>query len=125
MDDMKIFIAESSPGIYERFVRLVGAVDGMEVTGKNGQPAEAVQNILAASPDAVILDGGFGGGKGVETLRQIKSDNPRTVVFIVSDFPNPHYKKKCMEAGADFFFDKSNEIEFLLEALKTLAHKSV
>lgn len=125
MGGMKVFIAESSPGIYERLVKLVSAIDGIQVAGRNAQPSEAAQNVLAAAPDAVILDGGFSGGKGMETLRQIKKENPRTVVFMISDFPNLHYKEKCLEAGADFFFDKSNEIDWLLDTLKALVHKSL
>ena len=122
---MKIFIAESSPGIYERLVRLLSSIEGLEIEGEITQPIEAVPDIVAASPNAVVLDGGFAGGKGLEALKKIKHENPKIIVFVMSDFPNAHYKKKCIEAGADFFFDKSNEIDWLLDTLKVLNQKSL
>ncbi len=34
--------------------------------------------------------------------------------------PFPPYRKRCMEGGADFFFDKSTEAEKIVEVLKKL-----
>jgi two-component system response regulator DevR len=122
---MKVFIAESSPGIYQRLVKLVSGIDDTEVIGENLASTETIKNILAFSPSALILDGDFDGGKGIEALKQLKKENPQIVVFVISDFPNPRYKKICFDAGADFFFDKSNEIEWMIETLKTLAHRAL
>ena len=36
---------------------------------------------------------------------------------MLTNYPYPQYKKKCMDAGADFFFDKSREFEKVIEVL--------
>ena len=45
---------------------------------------------------------------------------PSCVVIIFTNYPYPQYRKKCMEAGADFFFDKSMEFEKIPEVLGQL-----
>ena len=120
---MKIFIAESSRRIYVRLIRLLKSLENVKVEGENARPSDAIHNIIKSNSDVIILDGGFAGGKSWETLKAIRKQNSRTVVFILSDFPDEQYKRKCMEAGADFFFDKSNEIDRLLDALRTLSNK--
>ena len=40
--------------------------------------------------------------------------------MILTNFPYPPYRKKCADAGADFFFDKSTEFDKIPEVLKKL-----
>jgi DNA-binding NarL/FixJ family response regulator len=37
-----------------------------------------------------------------------------------TNYPYPQYRKKYMDAGADFFFDKSTEFDKITEILKKL-----
>jgi DNA-binding NarL/FixJ family response regulator len=37
---------------------------------------------------------------------------------MLTNFAHPQYRKKCEEAGADFFFDKSTEFDKLPQALE-------
>jgi DNA-binding NarL/FixJ family response regulator len=37
---------------------------------------------------------------------------------MLANYPYPQYRKKCMEAGADFFFDKSSEFDQIVTVCK-------
>jgi len=39
---------------------------------------------------------------------------------MLTNYPYPQYRKKCMDAGADYFFDKSNEFHKVAELLQRL-----
>jgi hypothetical protein len=39
---------------------------------------------------------------------------------MLTNYPYPQYRKKCKDAGADFFFDKSTEFDKITEVLKKL-----
>jgi len=40
--------------------------------------------------------------------------------MILTHYPYRQYRKKYMDAGADFFFDKSTEFEKVIDVLKKL-----
>jgi len=43
------------------------------------------------------------------------------VVIVFTNYPYPQYRRKCIDAGADFFFDKSTEFDKVTEVLKQLS----
>jgi len=51
-------------------------------------------------------------------LKTIKKGNSAPMTIILTNYPYDQYRKKCMEAGADFFFDKTTEFDRLTELFK-------
>jgi DNA-binding NarL/FixJ family response regulator len=47
------------------------------------------------------------------------------VVIVLTAFPYPQYRKKCLQAGAKYFFDKSTEFEQVAEVIEQLASASM
>jgi len=64
-------------------------------------------------------------GRGINVLRAIKSSSPDIRIIILSNFPYPQYRKKCLEAGADFFLDKSLDFSKMPEILRDLMANSL
>jgi DNA-binding NarL/FixJ family response regulator len=81
---------------------------------------QAVESISRHKPDIVILDIQMPGGNGIDVLEAIKKNKPTPFVIMFTNYPYPQYRRKCMEAGADFFFDKSLEFDALTNTLKNL-----
>ena len=69
----------------------------------------------------VILDIRLIGKDGVNVLERIKKERPPPVVIMLTNYPDPLYRKKCRELGAEYFFDKVTEIESFIKVLRTLA----
>jgi DNA-binding NarL/FixJ family response regulator len=36
---------------------------------------------------------------------------------MLTNYPYPQYRKKCIEAGADYFFDKSTEFDRIIDTI--------
>ena len=68
----------------------------------------------------MILDIRMPGGSGIDVLREIKKGNQPPLVMVLTNYPYPQYHRKYIDAGADFFFDKSTEFEKVTEVLKQL-----
>jgi DNA-binding NarL/FixJ family response regulator len=117
---MRVLIAEGSPSVREGFARLVSNMDGVRLVGKAQDVSEA--KILAGQilPDLVILDIGLSSGSGLDFLRHIKKDLPECKVFMITDFPHPFYRRRCLDAGAECFFDKFTELDALMVELKNV-----
>ncbi len=117
---MKVFIADDSQVIRERLSALLSDIEGIEVIGEAKDGLEGRDAILEQKPDVVILDIRMPWRNGLDMLRDIKESNPDIKVIILTNYPYPQYRRRCMEEGADYFFDKSSEFEKVPEVLAKL-----
>ncbi|MBL7961309.1 response regulator transcription factor [bacterium] len=111
---MKVLIADDSSMIRERITRMILRNKGVTVSGQTDTVKETIKFIKSEKPDAVILDIQFADGTGVDVLQFIRSEPYKPVVIVLTNFPFPEYRKKCMDKGANYFFDKSTEFEEIL-----------
>jgi len=109
-DRLAAFIQERSPAS-----RIVGhARDGVQ----------ALEYIQDLQPDVIILDIQMPGRSGIEVLRDVKAMPAPPVVIILTNYPLPQYRKRCMEEGADYFFDKSTQFEEIPRVLDVLIRRA-
>ena len=64
------------------------------------------------------------GASGINRLHEMKKDKPAPIIMILTNYPYPQYRKKCADAGADYFFDKSTEFDKVPEVLQKLIENS-
>jgi len=114
-----IFIVEDSVSIRTRLVEMFEEVEGVRIVGEAESPAAATAAILETVPDVVILDFQLIGGTGVEVMRAVRPVLPDVVFLVLTNHPNPQYRRICMEAGASWFFDKSTEFGKIKEVIAT------
>lgn len=117
---MKVFIADDTEVIRKHLVSMLSEFNEIEIVGEAEDASEAVKSISKLKPDVVILDIRMPGGGGIHALKVIKSKSPAPVVIMLTSYPYPEYRKKCLEDGADYFFDKLNQIEEIPKVLKKL-----
>ncbi len=118
MDKLKVFICDDSATVRERLVTMALDLPDIQVVGQSEDAPGCVDAIQKARPDVVILDIRMPGGSGIDVLRQLKELNPAPKVIMLTNFGYVQYRKKCQEAGADFFLDKSTEFEQIPLALE-------
>jgi DNA-binding NarL/FixJ family response regulator len=120
---MMIFIADDSDPVRERLIALLSEIDGAEVIGEARNYDEAVEGVRSLKPHVVILDIQMPGGSGIDVLKEIKQGSPPPLVLMLTNHASPQYRKKCLEWGADFFLDKSRDLECLLTISKSLIRR--
>lgn len=117
---MRIVIADDSAVVRQRLVRLITDLDGVEVVGQAADVPEARDMVQALRPDVAILDIRMPSGSGADLVTGIKQLNPAPKVIMLSNYALPENRKKCMDRGADFFFDKSTEFQKVVSVLKRM-----
>jgi DNA-binding NarL/FixJ family response regulator len=120
---LKVYIAEDSALVRQRLVDMLHELEesgAIEVVGRAWDARGAVEAIRDLRPDVAILDVRLAEGTGIEVLQAIKKDASSPVVIMLTAFPYPQYRKKCLEAGADYFFDKLTEFERVAEVVAVL-----
>ena len=71
----------------------------------------AIEGILSARPDAVVLDIQLQGGSGLEVIRAVRARAPEIAFVILTGHPNPRYRMAFAREGARAFLDKCSEFE--------------
>jgi DNA-binding NarL/FixJ family response regulator len=117
---MRVFIADDSKLVVERLADLVSGIPGVELIGQADDVPEAVRRIQELGPDAVIVDFQMPGGNGLDILRAIRPQHPDLSIVVWTNFPYPQYREQCINAGANFFLDKSVEFEKIPAILSNL-----
>lgn len=110
---MKVLIVEDSAAIAARLAELLREVPGLEIAGLARNVEETVDLVARAGPDAIVLDLQIAGRTGLEVLRAVKGGPRRIAVIVLTNSATEPFRQACMEAGADYFLDKSNEFERL------------
>jgi two-component system response regulator DevR len=120
----RVFLVEDSVIIRERLVRLLEGISGIKVVGGADNAADAMEGIVAAAPDVVVLDIKLKNGNGIDVLRDIKHRLPSVTVIMLTNYATGEYRRICLEAGAEYFLDKTNEFQNLQGILDQLRHNN-
>lgn len=115
---LRIIIAEDSAVVRGQLERLVGSIDQVEIVEMVEDGDAAVRAVAEHSPDLVLLDVHMPRRNGLEVLRAIRADFAGKVIML-TNFADPLTRRRCLEAGADHFFDKSTEFRDMLRVVRS------
>jgi DNA-binding NarL/FixJ family response regulator len=110
-NSLRVLIVDDSHIVRVRLHAALSAIETVEIVGQAQDVEEARRLFQQGKPHAVILDIRMPGGNGIDVLRYVKEHSPHTMVIILTNFSDEHYRKACVQAGADYFLDKSNEFD--------------
>jgi DNA-binding NarL/FixJ family response regulator len=117
---VKVLLADDSKLMRERLAVQLCELERVELVGETDHIPELLEQIQRLKPDVVVLDIHMPGGNGIQALEAIKREPESPVVIMLAMLPYPQYRKKCLETGAEFFFDKATEFDLVMQALKQL-----
>ena len=99
-------------------------IEGVDPVGSATGARDAEQAILAAQPDAVLLDIRLAQGSGFDVLRSLRASAPQIEVYMFSNFAAPAYRQLAAGLGARGFFDKTTEMGSLRRTIAERAAQS-
>jgi DNA-binding NarL/FixJ family response regulator len=73
--------------------------------------------ITRLQPDVVLLDLRLSAGSGLAVLKHVKIAWPAIKVAVMTSHAQPDYRERCMELGADRFYDKQKDMPACLGQL--------
>ena len=115
---VRVLIVDDSLLLRERLCCRLGSIEGIEIAGKASDVPGGIETFRRVNPDVVVLDLLMPGGSGIDVLEAIKRERPATIVVILTNHPLPQLRKKSQQAGAEYFFDKTQEFGKVAEVLR-------
>jgi two-component system, NarL family, invasion response regulator UvrY len=84
--------------------------------------AKDAQQVLAQAQgykcDLVILDISMPGRSSFDVLKDLKRDQPKLPVLVLSMYPEDQYGKRVLKAGASGYMNKESASEELIKAIQ-------
>jgi len=114
---LKIYLVEDNPRIRDNLVETLEELVGIDVVGTSDTEKEAKAWLLDSpeSWDLVILDLFLKEGSGLGVLLACRDRKPSQKIVVLSNYATAEMRERCAQLGVDAVFDKSNEIDALIE----------
>lgn len=123
MHGLKTFIVEDSKVIRDSLIATLEELGPVQVVGTAEDEATAVGWVSdhTNNVDLIIVDLFLKQGSGLGVLRAVHAMAQRCTMVVLSNYATQDIRRKCLEAGADQVFDKSHEIDALIQYCARLA----
>jgi len=123
MYHLKTYLVEDNPVIRESLIATLEELAPVEVVGTADDELTAVQWLSRPGQhaDLVIVDIFLKAGSGLGVLRAASTLAQQNTLVVLSNYATPDVRRRCLELGAARVFDKSNEIDALIEYCGKLA----
>ena len=117
---MRAFIVDDSVLVRLRLAEILMTDPQVTVVGQAGTVADALHDISELQPECVLLDIQLPDGDGISVLQAVKRMTPTPAVVMFTNYTDDCYRRRCEVEGADFFLDKSKQIEEIPGILREL-----
>ncbi len=111
------YVVEDNPTICENLVGTLEELTCVKVVGTTGTEDDAAA-WLAGQPagwDLLIVDLFLKQGSGMHLVQRMPARQPNQKIVVFSNYVNPSVRKRCAQLGVDAVFDKSTEIDSLVD----------
>jgi two-component system, OmpR family, response regulator len=118
---MKLLVVDDSELILSRLVVLLQGIPGMTEIDTAATLAQTLDRVQRVHPTMLILDLHLPDGNALQILPALRQLEPGMQIAMLSNDASEFSRTKCMQAGADWFFDKSTEFENVLAVVQKQA----
>ena len=127
MSPLRTFIVEDSAIILDNLVATLEELADVKVVGAVPDEKSALAWIegSADAVDLIIIDVFLKSGSGLGVLRAVQEAGLSARRVVLTNYATPDIRKRCAALGADRVFDKSGELEDLIEYCGRMADGTV
>lgn len=125
---LRTFFVEDNPTIRENLIATLAELAEVQAIGIAETESEAT-DWLAQHPDAwdlVIVDLFLRQGSGLGVVSAFQQRRPEQKMIVLSNYATADVRRRCQDLNVDATFDKSNEIDSLIDFCMDLSnHKNL
>ncbi|HYF18754.1 MAG TPA: response regulator [Ramlibacter sp.] len=115
--ELRTYIVEDNATIRENLIGTLEELAGIQAVGwaETENDAKGWLQQSSSSWDLAIVDLFLKQGSGLGVLEACRRRSPGQRVVVLSNYATTDMRKRCSQLGADAVFDKSNEIDALID----------
>lgn len=114
---LKTYIVEDNPTIRENLIATLEELACVDAVGTSETENEGKHWLTEHSGEwnLAIVDLFLKQGSGLGVLAACRDRNPAQKVVVLSNYATTDIRQRCAQLGVDAVFDKSNEIDALVD----------
>lgn len=114
---LKFYLVEDNVIIRENLAETLHEMVGAEVVGTADAQSEATLWLCDSSHewDVAVIDIFLKRGNGIQVVAALQHHKHQHQVIVLSNYASSEVRNECIRLGADAVFDKSTELDDLLE----------
>jgi two-component system invasion response regulator UvrY len=117
---IKILITDDHTVVREGLKRILKEEFPEATFGEAGDGNQALEQTRSEVWDVIVLDISMAGRNGLEVLKQMRAENIKTPVLILSMHPEDQYAVRVLKAGASGYLTKDSASEELVTAIRRI-----
>jgi two-component system, NarL family, response regulator NreC len=121
MGRIRVLIADDHGILREGIRALLATVPDIEVVGEAADGRAAIELCRKLDPDVVLMDIAMPGLGGLEATLQLRHDQPRSRVLVLTQYSDREYVRRFLKAGAAGFVLKKAAGSGLADAIRAAA----
>ena len=118
---IKILIVDDHAVVREGLKQILAATTDMQVAGESKSGNEALQMAQNTSFDLVLLDISMPDRSGLEVLKELRRDDKKLPILMLSMYPEEQYAIRSLKAGANGYLTKESAPEELVAAIRKVS----
>lgn len=115
---MTLLIVDDSELIRASLLGLLQGIQGISAIHTANSLGQSMDKVRRYLPTLVVLDLHLPDGNALQIIPDIKQLVPTVQIAVLTNDAIEFNRNKCLQAGADWFFDKSTEFEEMLAMLQ-------
>ena len=115
---LKILVADDHSIVREGLKQILSQVPDIIVAGEASDGNQALNQARNADYDLVLLDIAMPGIRGLDVLKQLKTEKPDLPILMLSMYPEEQYAVRTLKAGASGYLTKESAPEELIAAIR-------
>ncbi len=117
---IRVMVADDHTIVREGLVSLLVESGECEVVAQASDGVEAIERARETEPDVAVVDLGMPRLSGLEVVRRLRHDLPRTQVLVLTMHEEEEYVVQAVQAGAAGYLVKDTAGTELLAAVRAL-----
>lgn len=116
----RVFVVDDHPIVRQGLALLINRESDLAVVGEAEDAQNAMQAVMSAKPDILIVDISLNGPDGLDLLKNVRTKYPELPVLILSMHDESIYAERALRAGAQGYIMKQEATEKVLVAIRRI-----
>ncbi len=109
-----LLIVDDNMNFVKRIIHMLEEADNIRGINVACDFEEAKRIFYSEEHQLVLLDINLPGKNGIELLKLFKQHRREAEVIMITNHADQYYRQQCLQLGAKYFLDKSNDYGRLL-----------
>ncbi len=120
-ESIRVLVVDDHDLLREGVVGTLNSFNDIDVVGEANNGVTAVTLVAELEPDVVVMDLVMPGGSGMDAIRKIRDNHPKTRVLALTSFTDGSLVRRAIEAGATSFLFKTVDVDGFANAVRLTA----